>query len=182
MAPARTARDDLVEMSDYAWSRVRGRLEGLTDEEYRWEPVPHCRTVRQMPDGSYRSDGPAEPGDRNQFTSLSWRLCHIADFLGEERNGPWLGLPVAQLPPRGGDPGSAADVLAVLDRTAGSWHGLLAETTEESLSLSIGPIAGHYAESTRRSFAHHVVDELIHHGAETMLLRDLYAATPGRWD
>lgn len=180
MASERTGHDDLVELSDYAWARLRGRLDGLADEEYWWEPVPHCRTVRLMPDGIYRSDGTAQPGDLNLFTSLSWRLCHIADFLREERNGPWLGLPVPAMPTRIGDPGSAADVLVELDRSSGIWHGLLAATTEESLSMPIGPLAGHYGGATRRSFAPHVVDELIHHGAEAMLLRDLYAARPGR--
>ena len=30
---------------DEAWETLGGRLEGLTDEEFFWEPVPSCWTV-----------------------------------------------------------------------------------------------------------------------------------------
>lgn len=42
-----------------------------------------------------------------------------------------------------------------------------------------GKPAGRYGAASRRSFVLHVLDELIHHGAEAALLRDLYAATSG---
>jgi hypothetical protein len=53
--------------------------------------------------------------------------------------------------------------------------GALAGCTDESLAAPIGPSAGFYADGSRRSFALHILDELIHHGAEAALLRDLYA-------
>jgi hypothetical protein len=40
----------------------------------------------------------------------------------------------------------------------------------------LGPIARGYADSTRMAFILHIIDELIHHGAEVALLRDLYRA------
>jgi DinB superfamily len=168
---------DLVELSDFGWRRLRERMSGLTDDEYRWEPVPGCRTVRPVADGTYRSDGPAEPGDPRVFTTLAWRLCHIVDFLREDRNGPWLGQAAAPRPDRTGDPGTAAEVLAALDEAYGIWRGVLVGVTEESLRQPIGRIGGWYAKSTRRSFVLHILDELIHHGAEAALLRDLYAAS-----
>ncbi|MEU8632765.1 DinB family protein [Amycolatopsis sp. NPDC048633] len=172
-----SSRDDLIELSGFAWHRLRRRMDGLTDAEYLWEPVPGCRTVRPMPDGEWRSDGPAEPGDDRQFTTLAWRLCHIADLLTEDRNAPWLGqepLPDS----KNGDPGRAAEMLSRLDEAYETWHVVLARTTEETLQERIGPIGGMFAESTRRAFVLHILDELIHHGAEAALLRDLYAATP----
>ena len=30
----------LITALDYVWARPTGRLTGLTDEEYFWEPVP----------------------------------------------------------------------------------------------------------------------------------------------
>jgi hypothetical protein len=107
------------------------------------------------------------------FTTLAWRLSHIADFLREERNGPWLGQPVPDLPARDGDPGSAAEVLAALETSYGAWRTVLEGTTDESLAAPIGKLAGHYGGATRRSFALHVLDELIHHGAEAALPRSL---------
>lgn len=152
-------------------------MDGLTDAEYLWEPVSDVRSVRRTADGTFRSEGPAEHGDTRQFTTLAWRLCHIVDFLREDRTGPWLGQPPP--PPREptGDAATAAEVLADLDKAYACWHDILLATTEESLGHPIGPVGGLYAESTRRSFALHILDELIHHGAEAALLRDLYVVS-----
>jgi hypothetical protein len=172
-----SSRDDLLELSDFAWQRFRRRMDGLTDDEYFWEPVSECRSVRRAADGTFRSDGPADQYETRVFTTLAWRLCHIVDLLREDRNGPWLG----QAPPpprkRPGDAGTAAEVLADLDQAYACWHNLMAAVSEESLDEAIGPVAGLYGESTRRSFALHILDELIHHGAEAALLRDLHTAT-----
>jgi hypothetical protein len=174
-----TCREDLIELSDYAWRRLDERLAGLTDAEYLGEPVPGCRTVRRAPDGVFRSDGPARPGEAAGFTTLAWRLCHIADLLREHRNGPWLGRPAP--PPResNGDPATADAARAELTAAHTCWRTILTATTEESLAEPVGPVAGHYADATRRSFVLHILDELIHHGAEVALLRDLYAASAG---
>jgi hypothetical protein len=43
----------------------------------------------------------------------------------------------------------------------------------------MGDVAGPYAEYDGTSFALHILDELIHHGAEVGVLRDLYRAQPG---
>lgn len=61
-------RDDLLALSDFAWGRLRQRLDGLTDAEYHWEPVPHCRAVRRLDDGTYRSDGPVRSGRGRRST------------------------------------------------------------------------------------------------------------------
>ena len=171
-----SVRDDLISLSDYAWTRLRGRMAGLTDAEYLWEPVPDCRTVRPMAGGGYRSDGPASADDPRQFTTLAWRLAHIVNLLQEERNGPWLGQPAQEAQPRDddGDPGTAAAALAALERAYAVWRGVRDGTTDESLAEPIGAVAGPYGQDTRRAFVLHVLDELIHHGAEAALLRDLY--------
>ncbi|HEY1488542.1 MAG TPA: DinB family protein [Micromonosporaceae bacterium] len=148
-----TSRDDLLDLSDYAWQRLRGRMTGLTDAEYRWQP--------------------AESG---AVTAMPWRLGHIADFLTEQRNAVWLGLSATGIE-RDGEPDTAAAALAAVDAAYASWRTLLEASTEETLAAPIGPPAGRYGEATRRSFVLHVLDELIHHGAEAALLRDLYSAT-----
>jgi hypothetical protein len=50
----------------------------------------------------------------------------------------------------------------------------LIATTDHQLGEQIGPLGGPYAERTRVSWVLHVLDEVIHHGAEVGLLRDLY--------
>jgi len=53
---------------------------------------------------------------------------------------------------------------------------LLAATGDAVLAAPVGAPAGRYGDATRRSFALHIADELIHHTAEAALLRDLYGA------
>jgi DinB superfamily len=146
---ARSEHDDLVESSDQAWRRLRDRTAGMCDDEYFWEPG---------------------------ITTMAWRVAHVRDMLAEERNWTWLG----QTPPGGpqsGPPESAATALAGLTDAYERWRDVLIATTD--LSAPVGPAAGHYRDSTRRAFVHHVLDELIHHGAEIAMLRDLYAARKG---
>ena len=143
-------RPDLAELGRYAFGRLRDRLAGLTDEELVWTPAPGV-------------------------SSLAWRLGHIATLLTEERNAHWLGVaPVG--PPFAGSPATAAAALTELDEAFGCWSRLLDAVPEESLELPVRPIGGPYADSTRRAFVLHVLDELIHHGAEVGLVRDLWAA------
>jgi uncharacterized damage-inducible protein DinB len=172
--PVQTVLEDLIELSDWAWNRLHGRLAGMTDAEYRWEPGPDCWTVRRTADGAYRADGPAARDEVDRFTTLGWRVAHIVDVLAAERNGPWIGLGAVVLDRRG-DPGSAAEGLRQLADAYAIWSGLLGSLTEESLNEPIGSVGGPFHESTRRSFVLHVLDELIHHGAEAALMRDLYA-------
>ena len=46
----------LAGLSDAVWERMWRRFEGLTDEEYFWEPVPDCWSLRSGSDGRWTSD------------------------------------------------------------------------------------------------------------------------------
>ena len=143
-------RPDLAELGRYVFGRLRDRLAGLSDEELVWTPAPGV-------------------------SSLAWRLGHIATLLTEERNARWLGVaPVGE--PFAGSPATAAAALAELDEAFRCWSRLLESVPSESLEVAVGPVGGPYADSTRRAFVLHVLDELIHHGAEVGLVRDLWAA------
>jgi hypothetical protein len=56
------------------------------------------------------------------------------------------------------------------------YHALDDEAMERALGATFGP----YAEDNRADLLLHITDELIHHGAEVALLRDLYAASGDR--
>jgi DinB superfamily len=146
-----TERPDLVELGRYAYGRLRNRLEGLTDEELAWKPAPGV-------------------------TGLAWRLQHIAALLTDDRNAQWLGVPSAPSSAGSPQPRSAAEALGMLDAAFRCWQGVLDAVPEESLDVAVGPVGGPYADSTRRAFVLHVLDELIHHGAEVALVRDLWSA------
>jgi hypothetical protein len=79
-------KDNLVSLSDYSFQRTRARLQGLTDDEYLWEPVPNCWTIRLQPDGRYRADWAVPLAATGPFTTIAWRLWHLINCYGAERN------------------------------------------------------------------------------------------------
>lgn len=152
-----TAQQDVVELIEYVGGRLTERMAGLTEGEWAWQPIP---------------------GDAD--VTVRWRLDHIVETLTDTRNREWLGLgPAHDTPP--GPAVSAEQALADLDRAVRTFADDARELGDGA-GEPIGAVAGPYGESTRRSYVLHVVDELVHHGAEAALLRDLYAArtTSGR--
>lgn len=155
---------------DEAWDRSRARLEGLTDEEYRWEPVPDCWTVRLGEDGWAvdREDDPDPP----PVTTIAWRLWHLAaDCLADYVSGlgPW------PLRTRGRrwHP-DAATALAELDAAHEAFRTRIVALGEHGIRRPLGPDWGPFAQSPWAALVIHAHDELAHHGAEIALLRDLH--------
>jgi hypothetical protein len=170
-----TLLQNLLDLSDFAWQRLRARVEGLTEEEYFWAPFDDCWTIRKV-DGDYVADSSPIPPTPAPFTTLAWRITHIVDILQAERTATWFGLTATDEPPSvsGSVSGSAADALAALDRAYEIWRGRLASLSQEDLDRPMGEIAGPYADNDGTSFALHILDELIHHGAEVGTVRDFY--------
>jgi hypothetical protein len=191
-------KEQLLSLSDHSFQRTRGRLDGLTDEEYLWEPVPNCWTVRQMPDGNFAVDWAFSPAGSGSFTTIAWRLLYLINCYGSNRSATWLELEAVDGPGAKPDllmpatvpsdtgfdkdmpshlrttPGTAAEALDMLDRAHEVWRRYLTTVTEESLGEPLGPNAGEYAGNPRAGFVFHMLDEFIHHGAELGVLRDLY--------
>lgn len=149
-------------------------MEGLTDDEYFWEPVVDVWTVQASADGTYRADGAPLPPDPRPFTTLAWRITHLIDIMLAERTATWFGLSPAADDGTPGVPGSAADAVRDLARAFEIWQRRLGSIPPEVLDEPMGDIAGPYASQDRTSFALHILDELIHHGAEVGVVRDLY--------
>ena len=168
-------KDELIGLSEYVFTaRIRPRLDGVTDDEYFWEPVAGCWSVRPDVDGVFRTDT-APLADRAPFTTLAWRLWHLIGCYGSTRNGTWLGLdPGPGFGGYGPAPATAAAALEVLDAAYAWWSSLLHSITDDQLGEKLGPIGGEYAEATKAGFVLHQIDEVIHHGAEVALMRDLY--------
>lgn len=171
---------DIVQLSDYVWQRTSNRLQGLSDEEYLWEPVPGGWSVRPAADGTYRADGGVGI-DPPPVTNIAWRLWHLVACYGSGRNREWLGLS-----PQGGRafeqadpvPATAEGALATLSAAHEEWAAVLASLPEAAWAEPLGPIAGPWAEADKAGFILHMVDEFIHHGAELALLRDLWRVRP----
>jgi DinB superfamily len=167
----------LITTFDYVWDRLAGRLSGLTDEEYFWEPVAGCWSLRQDDQGRWQLDGGGGGGpapDPAPVTTIAWLLGHLGGMAVGGFADRLFGagtLTVAQLD----FPPGAAAVPGFLDEHYRNWRAGLAGLSPAEWASPLGPAWGPYAESNTVDLALHVLDEVIHHGAEVGLLRDLYA-------
>ncbi len=172
----------LVQLSEYTWGRTWARLNGLTDEEYLWEPVEGCWSIRPAEDGVFHPDWREAP-DPAPFTNMAWRMCHLIRCYGEQRNRVWLGVPTDGAPDcfevTAPAPATAAAALTSLAAAYAEWTTVLGVVSEAALGEALGAVAGPFADADKAGFVLHMLDEFIHHGAEIALLRDLWRAGPG---
>ncbi|MGD0239246.1 MAG: DinB family protein [Streptosporangiaceae bacterium] len=167
----------LIAAFDYVWARLTERLSGLTDEEYFWEPVPGCWSLRQDGQGRWRLDGGGGGGpapDPAPVTTIAWRLGHlgamaVGGFANRRFGDGTLTTARISLPP------GAAAVPGFLDEHYRNWRAGMAALSPDGWTAPLGPSWGPYAESDTVDLALHVLDEVVHHGAEVGLLRDLFA-------
>lgn len=83
-----TFTSQLVDQLDFHWTHaLRPRLEGLTDDEYFWQPVSGCWTVHR--DGGI--DFAYPPPEPAPFTTIAWRLAHVIVGVFAMRNHSHFG-------------------------------------------------------------------------------------------
>ncbi len=168
----------LLDTYDYVWGRLVRRLEGLTDAEYLWEPVPGCWTVRLLDDGTaYQDPGVWPEIEPSPVTTIAWRICHIAGNFTESRIGPLFGRPADGR--SGAPPMSAAGGINYATSAFESWRGHLASVTDIDLAQPLVQGTTPYEGQPLTRFVLQYLEELAHHAAEVALLRDLYRTTTG---
>jgi DinB superfamily/Ankyrin repeats (3 copies) len=167
-------RDEMLLLHDTAFERLTKRLDGMTDDEYFWEPVPNAWTLRRRQDGSFDGDWGVIFDQPAPFTTIAWRLGHIIEFLTADRCWQILAQRAVRSPLADGYPEGAASAGEMLAQAGAIWRNYVAAVDDAALRLPSGPAAGMWAEHSRMSFVLHIIDELIHHGAEIGVLRDLY--------
>jgi hypothetical protein len=176
----------LVGQLEFYWDvHLRPRLDGLTDEEYFWEPVEGCWSLRRGPDGGYRLDGGRQESAPPPLTTIAWRLVHVGATCLANRASTFFGdgsVPgdADMFDPRhvpADLPGGGAEAIAFLERSYRHWHDGIAGLDDEGLARPLGPRGGPYAEDPMAELIAHINREVMHHGAELCLLRDLYRAT-----
>ena len=172
--------DAVREHLRWAFLRARSIVDGLTDAEFFWEPVPGSWSVRPSPDvargwgtGAWRCEDDWPPPNPPPVTTLGWRLVHLAawteiyrSFAFEDGTESLLTMEV---------PGTAEDAVAWLaaaqDRFASAIADLGSRVFDE-------PRPAHWGEQVRLSRLVGVIAfEHAHHGAEISLLRDLHRGT-----
>lgn len=192
----------LLDQFDFARERLAARLTGpvmdsgngspvevgvMTDEEYLWEPVSECWSVRR------RADGPGPPatyltgtGEWGRdaasfphpwpppFTTLGWRLGHLSEllFLRAEHTVGGHALTTDDYAVAG----DAAAAIAAFDTAATAWRKALLTADDTALD-TVGFCTYPHGSDPEEPFLDvvwWVNQELLHHGAEIALLRDLY--------
>ena len=185
--PALDWTRELLEQLDRHWrQQLRPRLDGLTDEEYLWEPVPGCWSLRPREEAKTAMAGGAgavvadfeypEP-DPPPFTTIAWRMGHIAvGVLGARASNHFGDGSVSYQTTDW--PLTAAGGLALLDSAYDAWMAGCRRLDESALARPCGPSEGPFGEYPFAWLILHVNREVIHHGAEIALLRDLWRARP----
>ncbi|MET7486398.1 DinB family protein [Streptomyces sp. NPDC005538] len=200
MIPPRLA--PLLDQFDLACERLSSRMTGpvmdsgdgtdtpvgpMTDAEYFWEPVPDCWSVRRRTDGpGARATLLAGQGDWGRdaasyphpwpppFTTLAWRLSHLTELLAlrADHTAGSHGLTRADHPVSG----DAVGAVAAFDAAAGAWRKALLSVDDAALD-TVGYCTyphGSDAEEPFIDIVWWVNQEVLHHGAEIALLRDLH--------
>ncbi|MCP9275321.1 DinB family protein [Mycolicibacterium arenosum] len=163
----------LAEQLDFHWTnQLRPRLDGLTDDEYFWQPVPDCWTIH--PDGAIDFAYPQpEPAP---VTTIAWRLAHVIVGVLAVRNHSHFGGPPADYE-SWAYATDADTALTQLDDAYRGWISGVRKLGDADLATPCGPAEGPYADETMTTLVLHINREVIHHGAEIALLRDLYTHT-----
>ena len=150
-------RGELIEQLDWHWrTHLRPRFDGLTDDEYTWLP-PLSRDVPTIAWRLHHIGG----------SVLGWRVAahvtHTANSHAEH---------IARVP----IPATAVEALGLVDDQYAWWMDAVRARDDAGFAAPCGPAEGPYADAPFAALVLHINREVIHHGAEVALLRDLYAA------
>jgi hypothetical protein len=184
-APPRLA--PILAQFKFEQDRLLTRLVGLTDEEYLWEPVSGCwsirpraevRTNRPLGGGDWLLERSSPEPDPPPFTTLAWRLCHLAgttalraDYTIGTKAMTWESYDIPQ---------TTEAAIAALTDALQAWHEALTSASDADLD-QVGRSSFPWGLDPTLPFldiSWWVNQELLHHGGEIALLRDLYRAQP----
>lgn len=166
---------EVVDQLESHWQhQLRPRLDGLTDEEYFWQPVPGCWTLSRSADpGEYTMDHHELPPGPEPVTTIAWRLAHLIEMFGPTDVAHFAVPPADQRAV--GCAGTAQGALRQLDVGHDAWINDVRNLGAAGLTMPQGALSP--PEFAAASMARLVLNtnmEIIHHGAEICLLRDLY--------
>ncbi|MGZ0153275.1 DinB family protein [Kribbella sp. WER1] len=172
---------EVVDQIGTHWQeRLRPRLDGLSDDEYFWQPVAGCWTLSRRGEstapisfggGEFTMDYADPPHDPEPVTTIAWRMAHLTGGLastnGKRFSSEAIGIETYHYA------GTADEALRQLDAEYATWLDGVRSLGTEGLARPQGwPPAFADAPMAKKILYSNV--ELIHHGAEICLLRDLY--------
>jgi hypothetical protein len=195
----------LLAQYDFARTRLHDRIAGpgfdsgtgtqlevtrMTDPEYLWEPAPGCWSVRPrargpgpgattlLGAGEWGLDFAPHPSPA-PLTTIAWRLGHLSALLALRADHTVGSHALTRADYR--FQGDVAGALEGFDAGAGAWREALVSADDAALD-EVGRCTyphGSDAEEPFLDIVWWVNQELLHHGAEIALLRDLYRVRQG---
>jgi hypothetical protein len=194
----------LLEQFDWACLRLLNRMTGpevdsgngvpvavppMTDGEYLWEPVPECWSVRRRADGPGpganllrgagdwgRDSAEPVPPYPPPFTTIAWRVSHLSEMLAIRADYTAGDRDMTSDSYR--NSGDAIGAVQAFSDAAESWRDALTGAGDAALD-TVGYSTYPYGSDSGELFIDivwWVNQEILHHGAEIALLRDLYRA------
>jgi hypothetical protein len=156
--------------------RLFGRLEGLTDAEYLWEPADDSLSIRPGDDGVFGVEElfpQSVPGVPDPVTTIAWRIMHIGAAC---LRGYVIHFfeDVPDFGDRHAWPGTAKEGVQALAEDWRHFVSRIAALGDQRLLAPMGRGPGGWADETYLKLTLHALDEVAHHGGEIGLLRDLY--------
>ncbi|NDL60391.1 DinB family protein [Phytoactinopolyspora mesophila] len=194
----------LLAQYDHASQRLLARLRGptmnsgddvdvavppFTDGEYLWDPVPGSWSVRRKEDGpgpgatvlvgagEWGRDGGRPHPYPPPITTIAWRMHHLTEMLLGRAD--WTVGDHSFTESEMIVSGDAASAITSLEEAIVSWRAALTAVDDDALDAvghSTYPDGGD-AEEPFLEIVWWVNQEVLHHGAEIALLRDLYRAS-----
>jgi len=194
----------LLQQFDFACNRLTDRMRGpamdsgdgtsvevspMTDDEYLWEPVPGCWSVRRRSDGPGpgatllagggewgRDAAPTPHPWPAPLTTIAWRLSHLSEMLALRADHTTGSHTLTRDDYH--TSGDCAGAVAAFESAAAAWREALLSADDAALD-TVGHSTYPHGSDPEDPFIETVWwvnQELLHHGAEISLMRDLYRA------
>jgi hypothetical protein len=155
------------------WSMLLAWVEGLTDAEFFWEPVPGCWTVHTDDKGQWIVDYEKPAPDPPPFTTIAWKLDHLAsckimyhEYAFGQARLDWEGI---SIPPTASE--SIHQLTEAQIKLKTTLDGMHDRQLEEPCRTNWGEMW-----PTWKIFWTMISHDL-QHGSEISCLRDLFRAT-----
>lgn len=167
--PAFDAPKEILEQLTWWWDNLFWpRLDGLTEDEFVWAPFG---AVSEVEFGAYGVAGP--------LTTIKWRLQHVAADVFGMRLATLLEPPLVTRAEYRADlryPETCGDCIVWLEDVYTRWVRAIERLDAAEWDREAGPEEPRYGDHPFGALVLHIHREAIHHGAEILTLRDLYAA------
>jgi hypothetical protein len=154
-------------------------MNGMDDDEYLWRVVTPSWSVVVVGDG-YEVEREEPPPDPVPLPTIAWLTWHIGyeclDGYTERYFGP--GTRALDLGSRAWF-ATAGEALSALDAQWAVFRERYGSIADDVFEAPLGQAWGSWSEATPADVLQHVADELIHHGSQAAMLRDLYRLRDG---